>query len=102
MNILFSSWLVIVLAILSANLSFVSERLFGVIPLKIKQKAFGVHLVEIFVFYVLTGMCAYFLELHVGNVFTQTWEFYVITFCFFIVLAFPGAIFRYLWKRLEG
>jgi len=39
------------------------------------------------------------LESRIGNVFPQTWEFYAITACMFVVLAFPGFVLRYLRKR---
>jgi hypothetical protein len=32
-------------------------------------------------------------------VFSQTWEFYAISGCMFVVLAFPGFVLRYLRKR---
>jgi hypothetical protein len=35
----------------------------------------------------------------IGNVFTQRWEFYAITLSLFVVMAFPGFVFRYLLRR---
>jgi hypothetical protein len=94
-----SSWFVILLAVLAANLPFFSERLFALIPLRISPKPIWMCLFEMLVFYGLVGMIAYLLEARMGNVFTQKWEFYAITSCLFIVLAFPGFVFRYLLKR---
>jgi hypothetical protein len=31
-------------------------------------------------------------------VFPQSWEFYAVSACLFIVLAFPGFVLRYLYK----
>jgi hypothetical protein len=39
------------------------------------------------------------LESRIGGVFAQNWEFYAITGCLFLVLAFPGFVLRYLRKR---
>jgi hypothetical protein len=39
------------------------------------------------------------LESRIGDAFPQTWEFYAITGCMFVVLAFPGFVLRYLRKR---
>ena len=42
---------------------------------------------------------AHLLEAGIGNVFTQGWEFYAITGCLFLVLAYPGYVMRYLRKQ---
>jgi hypothetical protein len=58
-----------------------------------------VRLLELFVLYFVVGALARLLESRIGSVFTQTWEFYAITGCLFVVLAFPGFVARYLHKR---
>ncbi|PUA19885.1 DUF2818 family protein [Glaciimonas sp. PCH181] len=100
MNVSLSSWLVIVLALLAANLPFINERLFAFIPLKAgASKPVWVRLIELFVWYVIVGGIAYLLESGMGNTFTQTWEFYAVTGCLFLVFAFPGYVHRYLRKK---
>jgi len=94
-----SSWFVIVLALIGANLPFVNEKLFAVMPLKNPIKSFWWRLLELLVLYFLIGMVARFLEGQIGTVFQQKWEFYAITGCLFVVLAFPGFAFRYLRKQ---
>lgn len=100
-----ASWLVIAIALAFANLPFFSENLFGFIPLKptspdgARSKHFAWRLLELIVLYFVVGALAYALESRIGNVFAQTWEFYAITGCLFIVLAFPGFVMRYLRKR---
>ena len=99
-----ASWLVIAVAIAFANLPFVNERVFGFIPLKpalgkAHAKYFAVRLLELFVLYFVVGALARLLESRIGGVFAQTWEFYAITGCLFVVLAFPGFVARYLHKR---
>jgi hypothetical protein len=62
-------------------------------------KFFVVRLLELFVLYFVVGGLARLLESRIGNTFPQTWEFYAITACMFVVLAFPGFVLRYLRKR---
>lgn len=89
----------ILLAALAANLPFFNERLFAVVPLRNPNKSFWLRLFELTVLYFLVLGIAYFLEARIGNTFSQRWEFYAITVCLFIVLAYPGFVFRYLRKR---
>lgn len=94
-----SSWFVILLAVLAANLPFVNERLFALIPLAKQTKPIFLRLVELAALYFVVGSIGYLLEARIGNVFTQHWEFYAITACLFVVLAFPGFVYRYLRKH---
>ncbi len=89
----------ILLAVLAANLPFINQKLFGVLSLKRTAKPIWLRLVEMFVMYWVVGMIAYGLESRIGNVFSQGWEFYAVTACLFIVLAFPGFVYRYLRRR---
>ena len=102
--------LVIALALAGANLPFVNERLFGLVPVPAgkaagegqggqKSKAFVLRLLELVVLYFLVGLVAKLLESRIGSVFVQTWEFYAVTGCMFLVLAFPGFVMRYMRKR---
>lgn len=103
MNVSSYSWLVIVLAVLAANLPFVNERLFAVLPISLfggrSVKPVWLRLIELVILYALVGGIAHFLEAQLGNAFPQGWEFYAVTACLFIVLAYPGFVFRYLRKR---
>lgn len=62
-------------------------------------KPFWVRLIELLILYCAVGGMAYLLEARIGSVFPQKWEFFAVTGCLFIVLAFPGFVFRYLYKR---
>ncbi|ADJ63293.1 DUF2818 family protein [Herbaspirillum seropedicae] len=101
MNISLFSWVVILLAALAANLPFLNQQLFALIPLKKDPawvKPVWLRLVELLVLYFVVGIVAHLLEAGVGNVFSQGWEFYAITGCLFLVLAYPGYVMRYLRK----
>ena len=99
--------LVIALALAGANLPFVNERLFGFVAVpggkraegEGRNKAFALRLLELVVLYFIVGLVAKLLESRIGSVFVQTWEFYAITGCMFLVLAFPGFVMRYMRKR---
>ena len=94
-----SVWFVIVLAAVAANLPFFNERLFAMIPLKSRRKAFWMRLCELVALYAMVGGVAYALEKSIGSVQHQGWEFYAITACLFIVLAYPGFVHRYLRRH---
>ncbi|ATQ76172.1 hypothetical protein CR152_17755 [Massilia violaceinigra] len=105
MDVSASSWLAIALALAAANLPFMNERLFGFIPVGRASadqgpvKAGWWRVLELVVLYFAVGGIAYLLEARIGNVFSQTKEFYMITVPLFVVLAFPGFVMRYLRKR---
>ena len=105
MDVSFAAWIVVVVALLAANLPFANERVFGFLSLKAtetgqaRRKPFVARLLELLVLYFLVGLVGYLLESRIGNVFAQGWEFYAVTGCLFLVLAFPGFVFTYLRKR---
>lgn len=99
MDVSASSWLVILLALLGANAPFLNQRLLLLIPLPRRVKNGWLRIVEMGVYYFLIGFLGRALEGNIGNVAPQNWEFYAITVCLFIVLAFPGFVYCYLVKR---
>lgn len=98
MDVTLASWLLIAIALLLANLPFLTDNLFGVIPRR-SPKPLWLRLVELAVFYVVVGLIARLLEGRIGNVFEQAKEFYMLTVPLFVTLAFPGFVLRYLKKR---
>jgi hypothetical protein len=93
-----SVWLVVLTALLAANLPFFTRRLFGLVSVS-GTKSLGVRLLELVVFYLLTGGLALVLEQRAGQIAPQAWEFYAITGTLFITFAFPGFVYRFLLKR---
>jgi hypothetical protein len=99
LNVSAASWLLILLAVFAANLPFINERCFALIALqRFPTKTFFLRLIELIVLYFALGALAFTLESITGNRFNQTWEFYAITACLFVVMAFPGFVYRYLKK----
>ena len=98
-----ASWLVVLLAIAGANLPFLSERLFGLIALPSATsppvKSLWWRLLELVVLYGVIGLIGRLVEGRLGNVFSQTWEFYAIGAVAFFVLAYPGFVYRYLRRQ---
>jgi hypothetical protein len=93
-----SIWLVLLLALAAANLPFLSQRLLGVVALP-GGKNLGVRLGELVLMYLLVGGIGLLLEKRMGQIASQGWEFYAITGALFLTFAFPGFVWRYLYKR---
>lgn len=90
--------LLAVLALAAASAPFLTRRVLLVFPSK-QHKGLGLRLFELVVFYFLTGLFALFLEQQAhGARYPQDWAFYVVTACLFLVFAFPGFVWRYLWQ----
>ncbi|NOL50201.1 DUF2818 family protein [Pelistega europaea] len=155
-----SVWLIIVLAIICANVPFLTERMFAFVPVRMKgepEKFAGFYLIRAFVFYGVMGCAFYlttevvlpmsaklfglvlfivlfampgflysryvavkpvwarmvellllvcfiaavgfFIESYYANRFTQSWQFYAIGICLFVLLAFPGFVWRHLMRH---
>jgi hypothetical protein len=93
-----SVWLVLLAAVLAANLPFLNQRWLGVVPRSV-PKSLGIHLLELVICYVLVGALGLALEKADGQIYPQGWEFYATTAALFLTLAFPGFVYRYLYKR---
>lgn len=102
MNVSLFSLGIILLAAFAANLPFFNQQLFALVPLsKVAGwvKPVWVRLIELLLLYFAVGGVARLLESSQGNAFSQGWEFYAITACVFLVLAYPGYVLRYLRKK---
>ncbi len=94
-----SVWLVLLIALCAANLPFVNQRLFALVPMRAAVKPLALRLAELVVLYFVVGGIGLFLENRVGQIAPQGWEFYAVTAALFITLAFPGFVWRYLLKH---
>ena len=88
----------VVLALLAANLPFLNDRLLAVVPLRF-PKNLAIRLLELVALYFVVGGIGLLLEQRQGRIVPQGWEFYAITAALFLTLAFPGFVWRYLFKR---
>lgn len=92
-------WLVIVAALVAANLPFVNDRWLVVGARPAKGKSFFARALEMLLLYFLVGALALLIEKRAGQIAPQGWEFYAVTAALFITLAFPGFVYRYLMRR---
>lgn len=90
--------ILLLLALAAANLPFIADRLLLLVPLK-NRKNLAWHLLELLVLYFLVGGASMLLEQQIAPRHSQNWEFYAVTVCLFLVLAFPGFTYRYLWRK---
>ncbi len=88
-------WLVLLIALIAANLPFVNERLFIVGP-KREPKVIGWRLLELVVLWGMTLAIGFELEARAGQIQPQGWEFYAALGFTFLTFAFPGFVWRYL------
>jgi Na+(H+)/acetate symporter ActP len=90
----------LLITLIFANLPWCSERLFLIIPIKQTPKHLAWCLFELITLYFVFGLIVRYAERSImGQVAPQKWEFYAITVCFFLVLAFPGFVYRFFWKQ---
>lgn len=90
----------VIAGLFAANLPFLTPRSFLGIPCRRSDKPFWLCLVELLLLYCLLGLLTRAFEHSAyGAAYPQGWEFYAITFCLFLVLAYPGFVYRYLWQR---
>lgn len=103
MNQSLALYLLITFAVVAANLPFLSERLFAVLPYRragqAAVKPFWVRAGELLVLYGVSVSLGFAFEARLGNRFVQAWEFYAITLSVFVVLGYPAYVWRYLLQR---
>lgn len=90
--------LLLAAALLLANLPFVIR------PTMFRSATggsadFAVRLLEWFLCLILTGVLAWLLETRSAPLQQQHWQFYATAVCMYVVFAFPGFVYRYLWRK---
>lgn len=100
-----TDWAILGLIFFAANLPWFSDKLFYTISLNRSAKPgfsknLGWCLLELIVLYFLTGAFIRYAEYAtLGQAASQGWEFYAVTACLFLVFAFPGFVYKVLWKK---
>ena len=90
-----SGWFILALVLSLANFPFITNRFFGIVPLR-QGKGFLAYMVELVLVYLILAVTAYALESRMGTVFVQGWQFYAITVSLIAVFSFPGFVCRFL------
>lgn len=86
----------LVIAFIAANLPWLSERVFLIVTPRAGSKGPWMRLLEWLVLYFIVGLIGLGLEQKLnGDYHAQTWEFYAVNACLFLVFALPGFIYRY-------
>lgn len=88
----------LLLMLFLANLAWISDKWLGVLG-SVQGKQLWQRFAELLLSYFITLGIAWLVERSVmGQAWQQGWEFYAVTLALFIVLSFPGFIYRMLWK----
>jgi Na+(H+)/acetate symporter ActP len=91
---------ILLLAFVAANLPWFSDKVFYILKLKSNHKNLAWCLLELLLLYLMIGAVSHYAEYVVyGQIAKQAWEFYAVTFSLFLVFAFPGFIYKILWKK---
>lgn len=98
MSVSLAVWLLLGIAVIAANLPWLSERfLFFIMPAGGRKK-FWMRLVEWLLLAGFIGILATGLERKAtGGMHDQDWEFYAVSLFLFMVFAIPGFIWRHQW-----
>jgi hypothetical protein len=100
-----TNWALLGLIFFTANLPWFSDKPFDSINLNRSNdsgysKNIAWCLLELLILYFLTGTFIWYAERATfGQVAPQGWEFYAVTGCLYLVFAFPGFVYKVLWKR---
>ena len=95
----FAVWLVIISALIGANLPWLSSRVFLIFS-RANGKSSWLRLLEWFCYYWLVGLLAAGIERKLnGNIYHQGWEFYWVNLFVFAIFALPGFIYHYQIRR---
>jgi high-affinity Fe2+/Pb2+ permease len=90
-----SIWTVLVVALVAANLPYLSPRILLVGPRR-DPKAAGWRVLEVVLLALITLAIGFGLESRLGQRSAQGWEFYAASLALFVTLGFPGFVWRYL------
>ena len=92
------TWLLIIVTVFLANVPWFYGRF--LLFTRPARKKVWMCLLEWLILYFLAGFLALGVEKKMqGETHAQDWEFYAVTFFVFVVFAFPGFIFKGIFKN---
>lgn len=97
MNVAAAALVWLLAGVLLANWPFLTERRFFFFGTG--GKPFWFRLLELSASYAVLLGFGWLLEASVGRVQDQTWNFYAITALLFLLMAYPGYVWRFLRRR---
>ena len=74
----------------------------GSVFLPVAKKGGWTRVIEVIAGYFIVGLIGFAIEGSLSQVTPQRWEFYALTVCLFLVFAFPGFVYRFLWRSPKG
>lgn len=86
---------ILLLALVAANLPFINERIFALGPRR-QPKSTWWRLLELLAYTLLVALMGRGLESYLGQTSPVRWEFVVVWLCVMGTLAFPGFVWRHL------
>lgn len=96
MSLSIAVFVLFVMAVVAANIPFLSNRYFLVFELKVEKKSAWLRLLEWLVLYGVIVFLALGLERNVnGTIHSQSWEFWPVTLLLFVVFAMPGFVWQF-------
>lgn len=93
--------LLLLAALIAANAPFVSRRKLLFLGGGRQDKHGWWRVLELVLCYLLILALARLLEARAGEIYRQGWEFYAVTVSIFLLLGFPGFVYRYLRRDRE-
>ena len=90
-----SSWILIAIAFIAANLPWLSDRVLLVLEPKEGGKRAAWRWLEwLLLFFIIGGVAMGMEQKLNGEIYPQDWEFYTVALCLFLVFALPGFIYH--------
>lgn len=99
MSVTVATLLWLAVGFLLANFPFLVQRRLGFLK---GPKPFAFRLLELLLGYFLTLGFGLLLEGRLGAIQSQTWNFYAMAALLFLVMAYPGFVYRHLLRRRGG
>ncbi len=91
-----ATWILLIVALIAANLPWLSEKLMFIRDAGEGGKRAVWRWLEWLLLYFIVGAIALGLEQKLnGEIYNKDWEFYAVTLCLFLVFALPGFIYRH-------
>jgi len=86
--------LLLTFAVIAANLPWISNRILFIWTPAGDKSPWARFAEWLLLYFVVGGLAMGLEKKSIGEIHTQDWEFYAITFCLFLVFALPGFIYR--------
>jgi hypothetical protein len=95
-----SLYLLLILAAILANLPFVLPRFVGFFRIaNSDHKPVVFILFELMLGFAFLLFAGFMFESFAGGLYSKSWTFFVVMFFLFLVMAYPGFVYRFFWRK---